>query len=291
MTQQGQRLQGKICMVTGATGGIGEITARELARQGAQVVIVGRNRDKCVATVNQIKQQTGNAQIEFMLADLASQSEIHQLAATFKQQYKRLDVLINNAGALFMTRQETVDGIEMTFALNHLSYFLLTHLLLDVLKSSAPARIINVASDAHQGSVIDFDDLQGRKKYRGFTAYGRSKLANIMFTYELARRLAGTGVTANTLHPGFVASNFATNNGWFYDKIFRQLAKLIAISPEAGARTSVYLASSPDVEGVTGKYFVKQKAVSSSPVSYDEAAAKRLWQVSAELTHVVNPEA
>jgi len=178
----------------------------------------------------------------------------------------------------------------MTFALNHLSYFLLTHLLLDVLKSSAPARIINVASDAHQGSVIDFDDLQGRKKYRGFTAYGRSKLANIMFTYELARRLAGTGVTANTLHPGFVASNFATNNGWFYDKIFRQLAKLIAISPEAGARTSVYLASSPDVEGVTGKYFVKQKAISSSPASYDEAAAKRLWQESATLTQLVTTE-
>ena len=291
MTQQEQRLQGKICMVTGATGGIGEITARELARQGAQVIVVGRNRDKCVATVNQVKQATGNGQVEFMLADLASQSEIHQLAAAFKQQHKRLDVLINNAGALFMTRQETVDGIEMTFALNHLNYFLLTHLLLDVLKSSAPARIINVASDAHQGSAIDFDDLQGRKKYRGFTAYGRSKLANILFTYELARRLADTGVTANTLHPGFVASNFATNNGWFYDKIFRQLAKLIAISPEAGARTPVYLASSPAVAGVTGKYFVKQKAIPSSPASYDEAAAKRLWQASAALTRLVTTEA
>ena len=288
MTQQASLLQNKICLVTGATGGIGEITARELARQGAQVIVVGRSRDKCVATVNQIKQQTGNAQIEFMLADLASQKEIYQLAEAFKRQYNRLDVLVNNAGALFMTRQETVDGIEMTFALNHLNYFLLTDLLLDVLKRSAPARIVNVSSDAHKGSVIDFADLQGRKTYRGFTAYSRSKLANILFTYELARRLASTGVTANTLHPGFVASNFATNNGWFYDKVFRQFAKLIAINPEAGARTSIYLASSPDVEGVTGKYFVKQKAVPSSPASYDEAAAKRLWQVSAELTHVVN---
>jgi len=285
VTQQAYPLQAKICMVTGATGGIGEITARELARQGAQVIIVGRNRDKCIATVDQIKQQTGNPQVEFMLADLASQKEIHQLAATFKQQYNRLDVLVNNAGALFMTRQETVDVLEMTFALNHLNYFLLTDLLLDVLKSSAPARIVNVASDAHQGSAMPFDDLQSRQKYRGFMVYRQSKLANILFTYELARRLAGTGVTANTLHPGFIASNFATNNGWFYDKVFRQLAKLIAINPEVGARTSIYLASSPAVEGITGKYFVKQKAASSSPASYDEVAAKRLWQVSAELTH------
>ncbi|MFN8487446.1 MAG: SDR family oxidoreductase [Caldilineaceae bacterium] len=284
MTQQNGSMQGKICLVTGATAGIGEVTARELARLGAHVLVVGRSRAKAAATVNQIKQQTGNPNVEFMLADLSSQQAIRQLADQFKQQHNRLDVLLNNAGALFMQRQETVDGLEMTFALNHLSYFLLTNLLLDTLKASAPARIINVASDAHQGSVIHFDDLQGRQKYRGFSAYSQSKLANILFTYELARRLVGTQVTANTLHPGFVASNFATNNGWFYDKIFRFFAKYIAISPEQGARTSVYLASSPEVANVSGKYFVKQKVATSSRASYDEAAAQRLWQVSEALT-------
>ncbi len=270
-------------MVTGATGGIGEVTARELARQGATVIIVGRNPQKCATVVEQIQQSTGNPNVEFMLADLSVQAQIRQLVAQFKQKYNRLDVLVNNAGGLFVQRQASADGIEMTFALNHLSYFLLTNLLIDTLKASAPARIVNVASAAHSGE-INFADLQGEKKYSGFAAYRQSKLANILFTYELARRLAGTGVTANTLHPGFVASSFATNNGWFWDKIYRYLARFIAISPAAGARTSVYLASSPAVAGVTGQYFIKEKAASSSKASYDEATAKQLWQMSEALT-------
>ncbi len=284
VSQQVQHLQGKICMVTGATGGIGEVTARELAHQGATVIIVGRNSQKCATVVGQIQQSTGNAQVEFMLADLSVQAQVRQVADQFRQKYNRLDVLVNNAGGLFMRRQESADGIEMTFALNHLNYFLLTNLLLDTLKASAPARVVNVASDAHRGGKINFADLQGQQKYRGFAAYSQSKLANILFTYELARRLAGTGVTANTLHPGFVASSFATNNGWFWDKVYPYLTKLIAVTPEEGARTSVYLASSLALEGVTGQYFVKQKAVSSAQVSYDEAAAKQLWQISEALT-------
>lgn len=282
MSQQAEPLLGKICMVTGATGGIGAVTARELSRQGATVIIVGRNAQKCANVAAQIQQLSGNPNVEFMVADLSAQDQIRQLVAQFKQKYNRLDVLINNAGGLFVQRQVSADGIEMTLALNHLSYFLLTNLLLDTLKASA-ARIINVASAAHSGE-INFADLQGEQKYSGFAAYRQSKLANILFTYELARRMAGTGVTANTLHPGFVASGFATNNGWFWDKIYRYLARLIAISPEEGARTSLYLATSPDVADVTGQYFIKQKAAASSKASYDEATAKQLWQTSEALT-------
>lgn len=271
-------------MVTGATGGIGEVTARELAHQGAILVIVGRNQAKCMSVVEQIQQATGNPNVEFMLADLSAQAQIRQLAAQFKQKYNHLDLLVNNVGGLFIRRQESIDGIELTLALNHLSYFLLTNLLLDSLKASAAARIVNVSSDAHRGNKIHFDDLQGHQKYRGFGAYTQSKLANLLFTYELARRLAGTSVTVNALHPGFVASSFATNNGWFWNKVYPYLVKFIAITPEEGARTSLYLASSPAVEGITGQYFIKQKAVLSDKASYDQAAAKQLWQMSAALT-------
>jgi NAD(P)-dependent dehydrogenase (short-subunit alcohol dehydrogenase family) len=282
-------MNGKICLVTGATAGIGKVTARELARQGATVIVVGRNREKSEATVSEIKQQTGNPNVEFMLADLSVQKAVHQLAEQFKRQYQRLHVLVNNAGAIFLRRQESADGIEMSFALNHLNYFLLTNLLWDTLKASAPARIINVSSRAHQRVAgLNFDDLQNRKGYAGQQVYGQSKLANVLFTYELARRLEGTSVTANTLHPGFVATNFATNNGWLA-RLARPFLDLFALSAEEGARTMIYLATSPEVESVTGKYFVKEKAVPSSPASYDEAAARRLWEISTKMTGLVIP--
>lgn len=282
MTNSGDVMRGKLCMVTGATSGIGRVTAQVLAQAGAEVVVVGRNREKSEATVDRIKQQTGNPAVEYMLADLSSQTAIRQLAETFKRQHERLDVLVNNAGAFFLWRQESVDGIEMTFALNHLGYFLLTHLLLDMLKVSAPARVINVSSGSHRGEKINFNHFQGKRMYSGFRAYGESKLANILFTYELARRVEGTGVTVNAIHPGFVATNIGTNNGWIVRAI-RPLMDLFAMSVEEGADTINYLAISKDVEEITGKYFIKRKAVSSSSISYDESLARRLWQVSMEL--------
>lgn len=284
MVDTGKPMSGKICVVTGATSGIGEVTARELARQGATVIVVGRSQEKSAATVEKIEQETGNANVEYMLADLAVQQDVRGLAEQVEGRHQRLHVLVNNAGAVILKRQQTVDGIETTFALNHLSYFLLTNLLLDRLKAGAPARIVNVSSNAHERGKLDFDDLQGAS---GFGAYARSKLANVMFTYELARRLEGTGVTANVLHPGLVATNFGTNNG-LVGRLLRPLFDRRAISPEEGARTSIYLASSPEVEGVTGRYFVKETETRSAPRSYDERAQARLWEASAELTHSKN---
>ena len=218
------------------------------------------------------------------MADLSSQRHVRRLADEARERCGRLDVLVNNAGGIFLKRQESVDGIEMTFALNHLAYFLLTNLLLPLIKQSAPARIVNVASDAHKGVSLDFDDLEGKKQFGGWRAYQRSKLANVLFTYELARRLEGSGVTANTLHPGFVRTTIFRGPG-LASVLLRGAARLIAISPDEGAKTSIHLASSPDVEGITGRYFVKEKPVPSSPQSRDTAAAQRLWQVSEEMTH------
>lgn len=271
-------------MVTGAASGIGAVTAQALARRGAAVVLVDRDSEQGAATARQIKQETGNPAVEFMRADLSSQQEIRRLVPQFKSRYQRLDVLVNNAGAIFPRRQESVDGIEMTFALNYLGYFLLTNLLLDTIKASAPARIINVSSRSHARAQIDFDDLQSRSGYRGLQAYAHSKLAILLFTYELARRLEGTGVTVNALHPGVVATNFGMSQGGILGLVMR-LFRFTFISPEQGARTSIYLATSPEVEGVTGKYFVKCKAVPSSPASYDTATARRLWEVSVALTN------
>ena len=223
--------------------------------------------------------------MDSLLADLSSMAEVRRLAEAFKGRYGRLDVLVNNAGAIFVRRQNTVDGYEMTFALNHLSYFLLTNLLLDLLKASAPSRIVNVASDAHEGAKLDLDNLNGGRFFT-VQAYGRSKLANILFTYELARRLEGTGVTANALHPGFVATGFGANNGAL-TRIFMRLSHLFALTPAQGADTVIYLASSPDVEGISGRYFVRRQAVPSSPASYDEATARRLWEISAQMTGLV----
>ena len=278
-------MQGKVCLITGATSGIGLVTARELARQGARVLLVGRNPHKCADTVEQIRAGTGNRQVEALLADLSSQEQIRALARQLQERSPRLDVLINNAGGLWLKRELTVDGLEMTFAVNHLAYFLLTHLLLDTLQASVPARIVNVASYAHFKATLDFDNLQGERGYHGWQAYCRSKLANVLFTYELARRLAGTGVTANALHPGWVATSFGGNNGW-RGRLLQLAARVKGISPDAGARTILYLATAREVEGVTGQYFDQEQSVRSSPASYDEATAKRLWQVSLELTHL-----
>jgi NAD(P)-dependent dehydrogenase (short-subunit alcohol dehydrogenase family) len=278
-------MNGKICLVTGATNGIGLVTASELARQGARVTLVSRNAERCQAAIERIHQETGNQDVDFIAADLSSLSEIRRAAQEFQKRHARLDVLVNNAGGFFWKRVETVDGLEMSFALSHLGYFLLTNLLLETIKASAPARIINVSSDAHRGAHIKFDDLQNKRRYAGFRTYAQSKLMNVLFTYELSRRLEGSGVTVNAMHPGFVASGFAKNNGLLF-RIFMPLAQIGALSPEEGARTSIYLASSPDLEGASGKYFTKERAVQSDPASYDKQTARQLWDVSLELTHL-----
>ncbi len=288
MTDTDKSMEGKICIVTGATSGIGEVTASALAQMGAMVILVGRDPRRGAAALERIKRVAPNAQLEFMLADLSSQAQVRQLAQEFKGRHSRLDVLVNNAGAWLTRYRESVDGIEMTFALNHLGYFLLTNLLLDTLKTSAPARIINVSSYGHRAGRMNFDNPQFRQRYDGMQAYRQSKLANILFTYELARRLEGTGVTVNVLNPGLVATNFGLNNfglndGWL-KSLLRRAYALVAISAEQGAQTAIYLAASPEVEGVTGKYFVKEKEAQSSPASHDRAAATCLWQLSETMT-------
>ena len=280
------QMQGKICLITGATNGIGKATALALATMGATVVIVGRNTAKTAGVVAEIKQQIGNQPVDSLIADLSSLAQIRRAAEAFKERYDRLHVLVNNAGAMFASRQESMDGYEMTFALNHLAYFLLTNLLLDTLKASAPARIINVSSTAHRRARLNLDDLQSRQSYRGpagFAAYAQSKLANVLFTYELARRLHGTGVTANVLHPGVVATGIR-HVGQGLIGLLMRMQDRFAIPPEQGAETVIYLASSLEVEGITGKYFEKCKAQRSSPASYDGKAARELWEVSERLT-------
>jgi NAD(P)-dependent dehydrogenase (short-subunit alcohol dehydrogenase family) len=284
MATTGGSLTGKVVLVTGATSGIGTATAEGLARQGPTLVLLGRDLAKCAATADRLRGQSGNSAIEFLVADLSSQTEIRRVAGEFRERHGRLDVLVNNAGIIANERRLSPDGIELTFAVNHLAYFLLTHLLLDPLRASAPSRVVNVASDAHRIiKGLDFDDLQGAARYNGFLAYARSKLANILFTNELASRLAGTGVTANALHPGGVATNIFAGRD-FVSRLARNYINLFGLSPEAGARTSVYLASSPAIEGLTGLYFVKCKAVPPSAAARDKAAARRLWDLSESLT-------
>jgi retinol dehydrogenase 14 len=273
----------KVCLITGATSGIGKATALGLANMGAKVVMVGRDRGRGEDALAEIKEKSANASVDLMLADVSSQEEIRRLADEFKEAYARLDVLVNNAGVFRSERITTADGIETTFAVNHLAYFSLTNLLLDALKASAPSRIVNVSSGDHSNGTIDFDDLQGEKGYKGAKAYSQSKLANVLFTYELARRLQGTGVTANCLHPGVVGTNFGNGVSGVFGFMVRALRPLMK-SPEKGAETSIYLASSPEVEGLSGRYFVKKVEARSSDVSYDEWTARRLWEVSAELT-------
>src|SRR5436309_7199390 len=248
------KMHGKICMVTGANSGIGKATARALAQMGATVVMVCRDRARGEQARSEITTTSRNNAVDLLQADLSSQESIRQLVEHFKQRYTHLHVLINNAGAAFPGRRETVDGLEMTFAVNYLAPFLLTHLLLDVLKASAPARIVNVSSNSHEAGYIKLDNLQSKNPYRSMRVYGQAKLALVLSTYELARRLQGTGVTVNCLHPGFVATHFGQSDG---GPAFRLLVKVIGsfgTSPQEGAKNSIYLASSPEVESVTGKY-------------------------------------
>ncbi len=283
MSSAPDSMAGKVCMVTGANSGIGKATALGLANIGATVVMVCRSQERGEAALAEIKQKSSNERIFLLLADLASQAAIRKLAEDFNKQFSALHVLINNAGIIPRKRQVTVDGFETQFAVNHLAPFLLTNLLLDTLKSSAPARIVTVTSDMHRGASISFDDLQSVGSYRPVRVYSETKLANVLFTYELARKLQGTKVTANCLHPGMVATKLLAD-GIGIPRPLTSTTKLIGSSPEKGAKTSIYLAASPEVEGVSGKYFVKEKPVESSQISYDQSLAGRLWKQSAELT-------
>jgi NAD(P)-dependent dehydrogenase (short-subunit alcohol dehydrogenase family) len=274
----------KIILITGATNGIGKVAALELAKLGATIVIVGRNPEKTSQVVNFIKGHSNNSAVEGLIADLSSISEVRNLAHAFRQTHSHLHVLINNAGGIFANRKVSVDGYEYTFALNHLAYFTLTNLLLDMLLADAPSRVINVSSNAHIGASLNFNDLQTEHHYGygGYRAYGQSKLANLLFTYELARRLVGTDVTVNAVHPGSVATGFGHNNSGAMElgmRIFHQFS----LTPEQGADTLIYLASSPEVEGITGKYWNNRKAIASSTQSCDEQAQQRLWVVSAQM--------
>jgi NAD(P)-dependent dehydrogenase (short-subunit alcohol dehydrogenase family) len=276
----------KICLITGATSGIGRAVAHGMAKIGFTTVVVGRNRDKCDRVCRLIRKQAGNPDVFYLLADLSAQKDIRDLADRFQQQFDRLDVLINNAGAKILQRLTTVDGYEMTFALNHLAYFLLTRLLIECLQAAGHARIINVSSGAHGGGAIDFDDLQNEKAYIGKDAYNQSKLANLLFTYELARRLDGTGITVNALAPGGVITNFCRNNGWisWAKHVTAHILARNLIGPRKAAETILHLAASADVAGITGKYFFKKQPTYSSPASYDETDARRLWEISEKMT-------
>jgi NAD(P)-dependent dehydrogenase (short-subunit alcohol dehydrogenase family) len=277
---------GKVCVVTGATSGIGEVTARRLAEDGATVVLVARSREKAEATLARIERAAGTGRTETLLADFASLRDVRRAAGELLSRHPRLDVLVNNAGAIHMTRSTTKDGFETTFAVNHLAPFLLTRLLLDRLKESAPARIVNVASRAHTRSTLDLDDLESKQGYSGFPVYARSKLCNVLFTYELARRLEGTRVTANCLHPGVIASGFGKNEAGFFAFGARLVAPLLTTA-EKGARTSIHLAESPAVEGVSGKYFDSDtKEIRSSKQSYDRDVQARLWTISEKMTGI-----
>ncbi|MCP4422375.1 MAG: SDR family oxidoreductase [Chloroflexi bacterium] len=284
MQASNQNMQGKICLVTGATAGIGEATAHMLAQQGATVVGMGRNPAKNENSTRRIKEETGNPNVEYLLADLSSQKDIRAAVEQFKNRYNRLDVLINNAGATFGKRQESADGIEMTFALNHLGYFLLTNLLIDVLEASAPARVINVSSSLHKLGKINFNDIPFENKYSRSKAYRRSKLANIAFTYELARRYCHQEIAVNAMNPGLVATNVGKSAGGAAERIKGLVDKIAGLTPEEGAQTIIYLATSPEVAGVTGRYFVKEKSIPSSKISYDLAFNRQLWTLSEALT-------
>ncbi len=277
-------MDGKICVVTGATDGIGRVTAEALAEKRAEVVLVGRNAAKGAAVTDAIKRSTGSERVRFEQADLSSQADIRELAQRLAKRFGVIDVLVNNVGALFTRRQESVDGIEMTFALNHLGYFLLTGLLLDRVRASAEGRIVNVSSEAHRRAEIDLEDPQGTKRYSGWRAYQQSKLANILFTYRLAALSAGTPVTVNCLHPGFVATKFGHNNHSLLATALKVAQRFCAISKPAGARTSIHLATSPDVATVTGRYFDQCREAESSSASHDESVGQRLWELSETLT-------
>ncbi|MCX6053443.1 MAG: SDR family oxidoreductase [Chloroflexi bacterium] len=275
---------GKICLVTGATSGIGKVTAIALAAQGANVIITGRNLQKTREAAHQIKLETGSESVDYLLADFSDLGQVRKLATEFKERYSRLDVLLNNAGAFFNGHHRTSYGVEETFLVNHLAPFLLTNLLIETLKNSAPARVILVSSDAHKLATLDFDDLEFNHGFFGIKAYGRSKLANLLFTFELARRLEGTGVSVNAVHPGHVATDIWKTNFSIFGPLLKYITSLIALTPQQGADTLIYLASSPEVAKITGQYFIKRESVPSSPLSLDEETADKLWTVSEKIT-------
>jgi retinol dehydrogenase 14 len=282
-------MAGRTCLVTGATSGIGKAAASALARLGAELVLVARDPARGQATADELRVATGNPRVELLLADLASQASIRQAAQAIERTHDRLHVLVNNVGGHWATRHVTVDGLELTFALNHLAYFLLTNLLLDRLRASAPARIVNVTSSAQAFGDLHLDDLQFQRRYRGQAAYNQSKLANVLFTYELARRLEGTGVTVNCAAPGVTRTNFGRDDSGPVMRLLAPLARPFMRSPEQGADTPVWLASAPEVEGETGGYYARRRARRSSRRSYDPELARRLWRVSEELTGLRQP--
>jgi retinol dehydrogenase 14 len=275
---------GKTVLITGATSGIGRATALGLARMGAHLAITGRDRGRTQDAAREIRAAGGR--VDPFIAGLSSQSQVRRLAEQVLESLSRIDVLINNVGGYFDTRHVTVEGLERTFALNHLAPFLLTNLLLDRLKESAPARVVTVSSNAQASGRIDFDDLQGERSYSGARAYSQSKLANVLFSYELARRLDGTSVTSNALHPGVVSTSFGADDPATVQRIFIPFLRPFMKSPARGAATSIHLASAPELEHVTGRYFANGQPKKSSERSYDEAPAARLWQVSADLVGV-----
>ncbi len=280
-------IAGKNCMITGANSGIGKATSSALAKLGAHAIMVCRDSARGEEARSEVIQTAGVTKdgVSLMIADLASFASVRKLASDFLQTSQPLHVLVNNAGVILGNRSVTVDGFETTFQVNYLSHFLLTNLLLDELRASAPSRIVNVTSSAHAGGHMDFSDLQEEKGYSGFKSYSQSKLAQVLFTRELAKRLEGTDVTVNCVHPGAVATNWGRHSAGLLSVGVR-LGSIFMLSPEKGADTSVYLASSPEVSGVTGMYFYKRKVAQPSKESLDDDAARRLWDMSVQLTSI-----
>lgn len=286
-TEERTAMQGKVVVITGATSGIGQVAAERLVALGARMVLVTRDRRRGEAALARLRERAPGVAHRLHYADLSRLAEVKRAAAEIASAEPHIDVLINNAGAMYSSRVVTEDGLELTFATNHVSYVVMTHGLRERLMAAAPARVVNTASDAHKGAVLDFEDLQSAKSYRGFKVYGRSKLCNILYTRELARRWAGTGVTANCLHPGFVATRFGDQSGGLLSYGVR-VAKMFAISPEKGADTLVYLAASPEVATASGDYFYKCRPVTPSKEARDDAAAQKLWVETARLAGIPN---
>lgn len=276
-------MNGKVCLVTGSNSGIGKETALALAEMGANVVMVVRNKERSEDARLEIIEKSGNDSVDLLICDLCSMNTIRNLALEFKKKYDHLDVLVNNAGAVFNKRQVTVEGFEMTLAVNYLAPFLLTHELLPLLKESSPSRVINLSSGLHKSAKLDLDDLQSESSYKSMNVYRNAKLMVIMHTYELARRLKDTGVTVNVVLPGFVATNLGRNTGSVMSRIMFGMMKPFQLSAKEGAETSVYVSSSPDVEGITGKCFAKKEVVETSEISYDIKLQKQLWDATTSL--------
>lgn len=282
-------VNGHTIVVTGANSGVGLETARRLARLGAQVVMVSRNRQKGEQALDDVRRSTGNHQVDLLLADLSSQAEVRRLAAQLLDRYPRVHVLVHNAGVILPDRRLSPDGIEMNLAVNHLAPFLLTHLLQDRLVEGGPARIINVCSDSQQRAKLDLHDLQAQKHYSMFGAYGTSKLLQTMCTYELARRLSGSGVTANCLHPGAVRTGLGDELHGMLAGVWWVMSRFL-MSPEQGAQNSIYVATAPELAHVSGQYFVKQRAAKSNPLSYDQGLTRQVWDLSAKLCGIDSTE-